>query len=234
MGYAAVPFTALQGAHVHVDRVVFPREGGVAMFGAVHLVFVGAERFHDDVGGLDGVHAGLHLADVGGPAGHRDPGPDHADLGGVQGRVARSGFRDQHGVGAGQGVHHGQGAVAGALLFDHGRQLELGGRLQAGAAQGLQRGDIGRDPGLHVGGAAAIHAAVTDAGFVGRRRPQVGRTLRHHVHVALQQQAAAGRVPRGVDRDDIVAPAVTDQRWGPAGLAGQQGWIGRDAPGGQS
>ena len=62
---------------------------------------------------------------------------------------------------------------------------------RAGAAQGGHGRDHRGKAGLHVGRAAAVHAALADAGLEGRGGPEVGGALRNHVHMALQHQAAA-------------------------------------------
>ena len=202
--------------------MVHAAKGGVDFFPAVHLALIILEARGDGGRGLDRVHPGLHVAHMRWPAADRDPGPDHTDFGGIHRRQAGAGFGDDHRVGARQRQHGGERAIAGAFLLDHRLHLHLGRRLQARHAQRLERGDIGDDARLHVTGAAAIHPSVADRRLEGRRQPHVRRTLRHHIDMPLQRQAASARCARRVYGHDIVAPVIADQRRREAGVVFQR------------
>ena len=202
--------------------------------GAVHLALIVLEAGGDRHRGLDGVHPRLHVADMRRTAGHRDPGPDHPDFGGIDGGQSRPGFRDDHRVGRWQRQHGRQRPVAGAFLLDHRLHLHHAGGLQPGEAEGLERHAVGDDPRLHVPRAAPIHASATDIGDERRRRPHVRRAFRHHVDMALQRQAAAATTAGLVHRHDVVATLVADQRRGEPGVRCQPRRVRWHPPWGQS
>ncbi len=214
--------------------MVLLREGGMAALGAVHLQLVGAEPLNHGVGGVEGVHACVHLAHVRRAARDRDPGPDDADLGGAERREARPRLGDQARVGARQGMEHGERAVAGALLLDDSGELHLGRGLEPGPAKCCERTDEAGETCLHVGGAAAIHSPCAHVRLEGRRGPEVRGTLGHHIHVSLQHEGSAGPLAWRVYGDDVVPPCIGHQGRRPAGEAGKLVRVGRHAAGHQA
>ena len=223
--HRAVPLAAFDGAEIDVDRMIVGGEGGMAALGTVHLGLVVAEMPGERIGRLDRVHPRMHLAYMGGPAGHRHPGPHHADLGNIERGMAGTGLRDQAGLRRVERLHHRERAVAGAFLLDHRRHLQLRRGLQPGEAQRPEGGDIRRDTGLHVRRAAAIHPPVTDARLERRRGPEIGRALRHHIDMPLQHQAAPAARTGVMHRHDVFAPAIWYQRRREAGMIGERGGI---------
>ena len=57
---------------------------------------------------------------------------------------------------------------------------------------------------------APINAALADARLEGRRHPQIGSALRHHIHMALQHEAAPDLIARTVRGYDRLATLITD------------------------
>ena len=110
-------------------------------------------------------------------------------------------LRDEAGIGAIAALQGRERADAGALLLDHGLEMNARGRLQAGGLDRIQRIERADGARLHVAGAAAVHLAVLDDRRERRRLPHVERPGRHHVAMALQDQRFAGIARRAIGAD---------------------------------
>jgi len=225
--HGRIPFAAFNRAKVYIHRMVHAMEGRMDVFGAVHPGLIFLEIAGDGGRRFNGIQPSLHIAHMGGATGNRHPGPNHADFGTIHGGQARAWFGDDHGIGRRQRQHGGQGTIAGAFFFNNGMHLHLGCRLQASALQGAKGSDIRYDARLHITRATAKHAAIANTGLIGRRFPHIRRPFRHHIHMALQRQAAPLGVARREDRNDIIAPLIGNQRRGKTGMAfkrSRHGW----------
>lgn len=210
--HRAVPLAALNGAEVDVDGVRLRREGRVDHCRLVHPRLVAAEVLDHHVCRIDRVDAAAHLPHVHRPSRDGHPRPDDTDFRNPQRLAARTGFRNDDALRHRQGLHHGERAVACAFLLDHRGELNLGGRLHAGELERSHRRQDRCVTGLHVAGAAPVEAAVADRGFVGRRRPEVRRSLMHDVQMALQQEALPQTFPRAMHGHHVTAPGIRDDR----------------------
>ena len=168
----------------------------------VELGLQRAQRLDDRVGGLDRVGPLARIARVGRRAQHAHREPQDADLRRPDRALRRLG-QDRR-VGGVPGQHAGQRAVAGALLLDHGLQLDRRARRDAQAAQPAHGADDGRQPGLHVPGAAAVEPVAVAARRERRAAPQRHRLGADDVDVAVEdQRAAVGRAVRLPRRDHV-------------------------------
>jgi len=197
--------------------------------GPVGCVLVVVEAARDPHRGLDRVHAGLLVPHMRRPAGHRDPRPHHAHLGGVERVHPWARFGNDRRIAARQRGEARERAVAGAFFLDDGVKLDGGGGLHPGELQRAEGHDVADEARLHVASAAAVDAALADRGFIGRRGPEIGSAFRHDVDMALQHQAAANDAARRVAGHDVVAARVVDQRWRPAWQRAERGGICWDA-----
>ena len=132
--------------------------------------------------------------------------PHHADMGAGDGGVGR--FGDQHGVGAVAAGQGGEGAVAGALLLGHGLHMDVRGQLKPGGADGVEREHHRRHALLHVAGAPPVQPFAFGVAAERRSRPQSVRPGRHHVDMALDDEAAADRRGSPACADDLHGAGV--------------------------
>ena len=219
-GHAAGPFTAADLAQVEVDRVRVAGITGMACGRAVPGGFQLLQPFHHLLGIADGRHAGVRHRRMHRQAVHVDGEPHHAHL---RAHHAFERLGDDGGVGGVALDQAGQRAVAGAFLFDHALQVDRRGGLVAQLLQRAEGLGVGHDAGLHVGGAAAVHAAgqrvALDARGERRAGPEAVGAHRHHVDVAVEDQAAAAHRPGGLVDAHHVAPAgIRQDRWRVAGV----------------
>ncbi len=124
---------------------------------------------------IDGVGARAHLAHMHGDAAHLDLEPEHAGVGAHQHLLL--GLGDQAGIGpVAPEVRH-QRAVARRFLLDDRLQIDRRRRLQADAAERIERRRHGRMADLHVRPAAAVDPVPFDHRIERRMRPHVGRAV---------------------------------------------------------
>ena len=187
-------------------------EDRVDILRPVALILIILEGAGDDIGRLNGIQPGLHVAHMGRPATHRHPGPDHANLAGIQRLHPGPGLGDDHSVAFRQSEQAGGGAIAGAFLLDHRMHLHLGRGLQPSLAQGGKGQEIGGDSALHIPRTTAINPPAANLRRIGRAGPHISRPLRHHIDMALQHQGPATHRARLMHRHHIVAPLIGDQR----------------------
>ena len=110
----------------------------------------------------------------------------------------RERLRNDRGIRAEAAVQAGERSVAGAFLFHHRLQEHRRSRLAAELLQHPERGDVGSDAGLHVSGAAPVHAAVAHHRLEGRRRPQLFGADRAPRRCG-RSGSASGPAPRAAD-----------------------------------
>ena len=149
------------------------------------------------------------LPHVHGESAHLHLEPDDADVGAHQHVV--DGFRDDRRLRPVAARHAGERAVAGAFLLRHALDIDGGGRLVAEIAERVEGEDVGGDAGLHVAGAAAEEPVVLQMRVEGRMGPHVVRPGRHHVHMAVQHQGLALRLPGRVGADHVDGVVVIDR-----------------------
>ena len=133
--------------------------------------------------------------------------PHDTKLGGHQGLVKR--FGNDGTVSLVSCMQAGQRAVAGAFFFDHRLQGDRGSRFKPNIVQRLKRLAIGNDAGFHVASAAAVNPVILDMRGEGAMAPLFGRSCRHHIHMAIQDQAASGRVFRAMQANNVFTPVIT-------------------------
>lgn len=138
--------------------------------------------------------------------------------------VAARGLSDDDVVGPGDGAHGAGGHSFEALLLHHARHADLPCEIAVaiGGEPGHGLGERG-DGALHIGGSAAVDAAVCDARLERGIGPLLGVLGGHGVDMAVEQDRRAGAL--GVDSADHAAVPVDDdlivaQR---AHLVGQHG-----------
>ena len=152
--HGGCPIAACDFADVQIDRMLLVLEMLAPGFVRVPLGLELAQFAEHTIGGIDRVRAGAHLAHMHRHAAHLDLEPDHAGIGAHELLVFR--LRDQHGIGlvAAQMCH--QRAVAGQFFLDNRLHIDRCRRLQPYAAQCIEREQVCRVSGLHVGAAAAV------------------------------------------------------------------------------
>src|SRR5690606_29105221 len=98
----------------------------------------------------------------------------------------------------------------GAFLLDDALDVDGGGGLEAGGADGVDGEDAGGQTRLHVAGAAAVHAPPLDARLEGRGGPARGVAGRDDVDMAVDDQRAALLRLRAMGGDDVEGLRVVD------------------------
>ena len=127
--------------------------------------------------------------------------PDDADLRGHQ--LFVEGLGNQGRISGITALQARKRTVAGAFFLDHRLDIDVGGRLITGVAQRVECVQISHQPCLHVAGAAAVHPAIVDPGFIRRAVPHVERPFGHDVDVAVQDQRLAVLRAAAVGRDHV-------------------------------
>ena len=101
------------------------------------------------------------------------------------------GFGDDRGVGLVAALARRQRSHAGGLFFGHRLHQHVALQREPRAPDEIHRLDHGGDAALHVVGAAAVDAAVHDLAAPGIALPVFHEPERHHVVVAVQDEALA-------------------------------------------
>jgi len=229
-GHRGGPVAALDPAHVEVDRVVEFREMRMGRLAGVPLRLERAQRGDHPEARLDGVRAGARLADMNRPARDADAKPQHAAIGAHELFVLRLG--DQRGVGPVAPRHARQRAVARAFLLDHRLQMDRGGGLKTDPPKRVEREEIGGEPGFHVGRPAPVEPVALAARAERRRGPERGRSLRHDVDMAVEDQRTPRLGARTMRGDDIQRVGVIDRHGREAGMIADRVEIDRPDRGG--
>jgi hypothetical protein len=100
-------------------------------------------------------------------------------------------LRDQARIGAIAAHQRRQRAVAGAFLLGDGLQVDAALRRVTCGPDRIERVNHRRHASLHILRAAAVHPAVAHHTVKRRKIPEVNRAFRHHVDMALHDQAAS-------------------------------------------
>lgn len=183
-----------------IDRVRLVLEMRAPRLLGVEFFLQFPQRGNDAIGGVDGVRASPHLADMGRHAAHLKLKPEHADIGAGEHLLLR--FGDKGGIGAVSPQMGHQRAVAGRFLLDHRFDIDRRRRLQADAPERVEAGQVRSGPGLHVGAAAAIHPVAFDHRVERGVGPLVARPGRNHVDMGLEDERASPLFARTMDADD--------------------------------